>query len=218
MKLAARAEEYPSAENTLYTAIGSSSGVQLHCGFVIVNPDKSQTLVDLAWHHRLRSDPYDCNYFCFETGLDAVNQNIVAAFCLLVAERNASAIPYGFRFENLKFSTATGDAGDVPIGHGMTCATFVYCVLNSLSLPPLDLVDWPERSDDEMWMKQIVTVLERNSANQGHVDAVTAAGPYIRLRPEEIVGSVCADPSDWPQHHEEVEAVSKAIREIVLAG
>jgi hypothetical protein len=201
---------------TLYGAIKRIGADQLHCGFVVKPEIGGYVLVDFAWHYDLRCNLYSGDYYCIETGLDKINQEIVSEYCLLVAEKNKSKIPYAFWFQELYFLPVTGEVSDISSGVGMTCATFVYAVLKSLGLPPIDVVDWPERPDDPDWINFIVGHLDKNPENLEHVNAIKNAGPYIRMRPDEVVGALSTDASEWPRHFEEVDIVSRQVRSHVF--
>lgn len=204
----------PENAPLLLTAICRSRGNQLHCAVVVNRGVTERFIIDLAWHHLLRKEEYRDDYICYATGLDERNQRFVAGLAELVAKAEGRTINYGFDFSGLKF-LPNGSVSSREPGKGMTCASFIYVLLNTLSLPPVDLIDWPVRPDDEEWKAGILEFLRAGNADEEHVAAIEAGGDSTRLRPEEIVAAVSLPSSEWPRHFEEIVEPSLVVRAMV---
>ncbi|ASP20001.1 hypothetical protein ANTHELSMS3_01290 [Antarctobacter heliothermus] len=169
---------------------------QRHCG-IIYRPDENEVrFLHLAFHFDLRDEVLDGTYWWATCGLDEDNQLVLAAFASLLAAEDP-AVPYGFDSEGLVFEADTGKLKAGPVGHGLTCATFVLAVFRTYGFEPLQVKSWQARAEDVQWQQTILQLMERNGASKDHVDAIRSSEPSQRFRPEEVVGGASQTSERW---------------------
>jgi hypothetical protein len=161
----------------------------------------------------------DGNYLWRGTpALDEVDMATTVAW-LTDLNRSKPEIPYGFQSAGCKFTwdIATGGLRLSPDGPGvgLTCATFVCAVFNSLSLPLIDDEEgWPvDRPEDSMWRWHMLGALKYSTER---VFAARSTPPDPRIKPEEVVAAFGQDP--WPVDYVRVRAIAQQIVDEVAAA
>lgn len=110
----------------------------------------------------------------------------------------ASGLPYGVRYEGANFERTTGELRLLsPTGHGLTCATFVLALFETIDLELLQLDTWQEREDDSRWHGVIVDAIRQcvqrsnsTTEDRAHPGLVADEAPCARFRPEEVVAGI----------------------------
>jgi hypothetical protein len=176
---------------------------QLHVGVLYEDAAESHRLLDLAWHHRLRTNPWadvkNCGYWWFATGLPIEVQVQIAEVCDVVAEKYrgrwpACRIPYAVLYRNGYFDPNNGELV-LTGGVGLTCATFVLAIFASRGVRILDVDSWQARTEDRIWHEKILAGLRDDHAEPDHIAAVEKELGCVRFRPEEVVAGAWYPPA-----------------------
>lgn len=174
---------------------------QHHVVFVYEAPDGSLRLSHLEWHRRFRGDaPWDGQYYwCTAAGMDELNRKTIAAWLHALA-RKPQSMDYGLSFDDCEF-IADGDGTYAFVaktpGKGVTCATFVMLVLQTVGFPLLDAETWQTRPEDVQWQESIIQTLRQHSGmTEQEADLVAQDVGSARFRPIEVATAAQHDP--WP--------------------
>jgi hypothetical protein len=113
--------------------------------------------------------------------------DLVAALCRLIAARYREVgIPYSFKYTpDMVFNLSSGQF-QKGTGSGLTCATFVLAIFQSLGTQIVHYLDWPPRPDDHKWQEKMAKWLEKQGALKKEVEAARAEIPSLRYRPDEV--------------------------------
>lgn len=154
--------------------------------------------IELAFHHDVRSRVCE-----FKKGVwvrvtpgdagDALSLKLVIAYGRLVARRHAgpnARVPYGVAYAGGVFDAGSGDyLRAEPAESGLTCATFILAIFESVSWPLVERASWPvDRAEDVAWRDHVITLLEQ----RGHTDQaerVRNDPACVRFRPTEVAGA-----------------------------
>lgn len=197
-------EEKPLSDiNHAAIAIQSINSTQRHIGLLHRESDsKEVNLLHLAWHHDLRNHPPNSAYLWVDPEIHPRRMRQVAAFCRKVWRSNEKSVPYAFSPPNDCLSRQTGKFLFGPTRQGLTCASFVLAIFESVGLPLAQYKTWPAvRESDREWQNWIVNQLENSqpAASAEHVEAVRSEVGAIRYRPEDVAGAAIASslPADF---------------------
>ncbi len=168
----------------------------LHSGLLYKLPNSEPRILHLAFHHMLRDEPAALPFRWSDMGLDEDNKLVLATLLSRIAATEP-AISYGFDSDGACFDAETGDLLPLPVGKGLTCATFVLAALRTYRYQLLDTASWPDRPEDREWEEAILNLLA-HYATPDHVEAVRADAGAKRLRPDEVVGAATLSDDDWP--------------------
>lgn len=154
---------------------------------------------DLAWHLRIRNKPpSEKSDFWIQSGLDENNLRIVAAAIERTVATRKPPISYSPLYDGIYFTE--GDLKyerDKP-GDGLTCATFVMAIFETLGIRLLMTETWEPRQSDDEWREDIVSFLEEWGTDSGcdvteHVAVIRQSPRCVRYRPEEVAAGVGVD-------------------------
>jgi hypothetical protein len=163
---------------------------QPHIGFLYRKSPTEVLFCHLAFHYDLRKEQLKTGYFwapCQWLEDDEITGLIVAG--KLAKLKVNSQIPYGFAFEPTCFDEGL-EYQPMPVGMGLTCASFIIAIFHSLELEIIELETWKNRPDDRDWQIGITRLLSRVNP-----PAAAVAARYIgsfRYRPEEVAGAATA--------------------------
>jgi hypothetical protein len=176
-------------------AIRQTHPGQRHTGIAYrVDDGGTIFLLHLEWNYRLTSEAFSAPYLWVQTSLPIREQKYVAGLCALIANRQPG-IPYGLERTGVSFDTNTGDIVVGEEGKGLTCASFILAVMQSIGLTLLEEDEWPQRNNDA-WQSWVVETLRKTKAPQAQIDAVERDVGSRRFTPEEVVAS--STDSSWP--------------------
>lgn len=167
------------------------AGDFVHVGFLYRDEIGQIQLSHLAFHHAFRgADIPDGTYSWLEAHFHEIVQEQLAAQLLHVAEENAAGdIPYSIIHRGLSFDGSGKYVATAP-GAGLTCATYILAIFDSLQIPLLDLPTWPAgRQGDAQWAQSILHLLAQSHppASEAHIAAQQNELPQVvRYRPEEV--------------------------------
>jgi hypothetical protein len=72
-------------------------------------------------------------------------------------------------YQGIYFDTTTYNYIRTAAGEGLTCATFILAVMNSVGIKLLEDETWPVREEDKEWIEQIVGTLAESGVNREHI-------------------------------------------------
>jgi len=120
----------------------------LHAGLVFVRSGRVEFL-HLAWEDRLATDwPWNGVWAC--PAVEPERLRSVAAMCRRVRKKfdRDRKFPYALRFDDSSFD----QAGRLVLGvnaRGLTCATFILAIFNSVGVVLVDEKSWPVRRHED---------------------------------------------------------------------
>lgn len=192
---------------------------RLHIGFVYrKSAVDSPRLSHLEWHERLRDEQLpDGEYHWQACQIGSTLRPTVVAFLNFLRRTNPTpVVPYAFtglgcKFEldaRTKLVTFQFDPSQTT---GLTCATYLDCVFQSLRIPFIESKTWPpDRPGDTEWRESIIRDLKRNSAHMAHATNLESASFDVRIRPEDVASA--AIQSGWPVSFDRVADIANEIR------
>ena len=181
----------------------------LHSGLLYQLPNSEPRILHLAFHHMLRDEPAALPYRWSDMGLDEDNKLVLATLLSRIAATEPR-INYGFDSDGACFDPETGDMLPLPIGKGLTCATFIVAALRTYRFRLLDPATWPERPEDREWEEAILNLLAEY-ATADHVEAVRSSVGAKRLRPDEVVGAATLSDDYWPASFQSARGLADQI-------
>jgi hypothetical protein len=190
---------------------------QHHVAFVYQAADGTPCLSHLAFHRRFRgADAWDGLYhWSTAVGIDELNRKTVAAWLSALAQ-NPPIIDYGLSFVGCEFvrdQNGTYSFTAKERGKGVTCATFIMLVLQTLGLPLIEQDTWPARPEDVQWQQRILDALQPHMAPEELALVAQDVG-CARYRPIEIAAACSHDP--WPVNYETaVQLAQEILAEVV---
>jgi hypothetical protein len=165
----------------------------------------------LGWNWSLRIDKPTQSYFWGKSGLDRYTKRFLAAQFDLIGRANPDTIPYGIDAYGKCFDS-DGNYIPLPVGKGMTCASFIVSVFRSLGIPLIDETTWPKgRESDKEWGHWVLQMLRRDPAVPiTHIDALKSdIDEASRFRPCEIAAALLSE--DPPVPFEDAERLANEI-------
>jgi len=172
-----------------------NEGGQLHVGIVYKATDTVR-FCDLAWHYLITNKPAGTvdRLHWWNSGLDEFNREIMIDWIRQLANADA-AFPYGFNASGEIFDRDTGSPLPLPIGQGLTCATFVIAAHRARGIELLDIETWPNRPEDAVWQAHIIGVLRTHCESRGisadaHLQGLERDVGSIRFRPDEVAAGM----------------------------
>ena len=182
---------------------------QRHVGFLYKSLGGAARMLHLGWHHDLRDEDAKLDYSWVQCGLDPVNRLLLAGAVVQIAAQREVPINYSPIYQGEYFESGSLKYTRTAPGEGLTCATFIIAVMNSLSLKLFEAEAWPTRQDDGKWVQAIASHLAACGADQDHVEAIKASPSSARFRPEEVAGAFTE--SAVPVPFEKAESLGLAI-------
>jgi hypothetical protein len=176
---------------------------QHHVAFVYESADGTPRLSHLAFHRRFRgADVWDGLYFWSSAaGIDELNRKTLAAWLSALAQ-NPPVIDYGLSFAGCEFVQEQNGTysfvAKVP-GKGVTCATFIMLVFQTLGLPLFEHHTWPPRPEDAQWQQRILDALAPHMTAEELARVAEDVG-CVRYRPIEVAAACSHDA--WPMNFE----------------
>lgn len=160
----------------------------LHAGVLHHDGQSSVFSLSLGWEDKLL-DVWQWQMLWAAPDVDPAMLFSVAAMCRLIKKEfdQSRRFPYRFKYSGTTFD----DSGRLRFGlgaQGLTCATFILAVFESVRVRIVDEGDWPVRTaDDQRYLDEFVS----KHATPEHLAILQAevnAG-CKRIRPEEVLGA-----------------------------
>ena len=185
------------------------SDAQHHVGLCYFYEGKHRFL-HLAWHHKLTDDEKIDKRRCYAPLSKHEDHQLVIAGFLAVVKDNAGLVPYGIDYESAEACIQPdGSLVCLPLGKGLTCATFVADVLRAAGYRLLDFSTWPERPSDAVWQNWVIQTMKSTGVDPEYIKYIEQDIGAKRLRPEEAAGACVTSP--WPVSYSGVEEVAAKI-------
>jgi hypothetical protein len=143
-------------------------------------------LCHFPYEAHLRNEHPSDKYLWQTSNLPSLDQQSVADYIRLVSQNKD--LPYGFDYQGIYFDSAGHYVRRVR-GAGLTCATFIMAVFQSLGFTLLDETTWESRPDDVTEKQAIMNML----AECDPPPDPAATEPFledVRYRPEEVAFGV----------------------------
>ncbi|MCR6659836.1 MAG: hypothetical protein NVV72_10970 [Asticcacaulis sp.] len=186
-----------------------STSLGYHCGFFYVVDGGEPRFLHLAFHHDLRDEMARPDYFWINLKYPSIRKRSLAAYLSIIKAANENQIAYGFDTGDGAFDPDNGYYSTTLPGKGLTCATFVYKLLEARGYHLIDFSTWEERAEDSDWFTKIIEAMRLHGASAEHIEAMQNNLPARRLRPTEIVGAALAD--DRPVSFVDAKAMAEQI-------
>jgi len=203
MAIRRRPNDDVEAVNWLCVAIKETDRAteQRHTGlYYKLSPTEPTQLCHLAWHFRLTNEvANDANYIWIESDLnETVKKQIVAYIDNILEAGTNTPIPYSFNDFNGSFDPNTGAFIKTAAGEGLTCATFILAIFQTMQRPLVQEATWNNRPQDIQWQARMVNLLTQHGAHPTHVTALQTSIGAIRFRPEEVAAAYNQPSDQWP--------------------
>lgn len=168
---------------------------QRHIGILFKLENGPATVCDLAWHKIVRAEPPSPSDFWLQSSLDETNRRVVASAVAGSVAVQKPPISYSPLYNGMSFEAGTLKYEGNAAGEGLTCATFVLAIFESLGFPLLVRDTWQQRPSDLNWQESIVVRLEEWAQHHqididDHLAAIRSAPKSMRYRPEEVAAGV----------------------------
>lgn len=167
-------------------AIRRNSDGTFHSGIFYCDEDTS-LLLHLKGDEDLAVDVIADPYQFAEPGLDSSVRKTLAGFCKVIANEKP-LIPFGIEAGNIGFGS-DGSLINLETGKGLTCATFIVAVFESLMIPLIKKTEWPFLKDID-WQQQSLAYHFRGFKSL--LTRAKVAYQFLgspRFRPSEVVGA-----------------------------
>ena len=163
-----------------------------HCG-VYYDAGEAFKLLHVTSHSELKSTAPDSRYFMdIETGFREHEKIAVSNFCRVVLVKHGGK---GFRYSVTR-TDAFLPSGDLVVdapGAGFSCATFVKCIFEAMSLPLIVDSTWPEAGQkDRNWLDNLIAVFVRKyntPEDHKHFAETDPTSKWCRYKSEEIAAA-----------------------------
>lgn len=168
---------------------------------ILINYDDNIVEMHLAFHHRfLCTDIINSRSYIWETPkLHPLKLKIVAAKCLSIIDiqnKNTNLLPYAFGYQAKRNFSNEGIYSNQTQGdeYGMSCATFILTVFNSVGIDLLDWKKWVDREEDRVVFGKLLLLLKLGVRNgevsNVHYENIKSEINVPKIRPEEVFSSV----------------------------
>lgn len=177
----------------------SSTALAGHVGLVYRSSEGAERILHLAWHHDLRDELLAPNrhYLVCSSGLDEIESTVLAAILENVSSV-VGFVPYGVDWETAdNCFDSENRLISLPLGKGLTCATFVYAILRHHGYVVADRATWTPNPSDDEFVHRIADWLAANAGRE-HAEALRADVGKNRLRPFQVAACVASSPDEWP--------------------
>jgi len=177
----------------------------MHAGLLYAHSDGEIRFAHLAFHHDLRNDPAPVAQGYFWSICEWLSDPEMKDSAQFVANyiesvvRN-SAVNYGFDPAGVGFDPS-GQFYCLDPAKGLTCATFISAVFQSVGFPIVNLSAWPIREGDVAWRDYVLEMLTLNG-RQDRAKELENEEVSFRLTPAEA--AVAASAKTVPVTYETV--------------
>lgn len=161
-----------------------------HLGLLFIEtPGEDAKFLHLARHHSLRTENIGDSRFWIRLGLTDRQIRQLAGMCAMISEHNsASAVPFSIFYDNNRqYFDEKGNYSPSGLGDGLTCATFVMAIFETLGIPLLQTDDWATEIEDQLWHSKIIQDMRAGAPDQAHFDAMSENIGCARYRPADII-------------------------------
>lgn len=192
--------------------IGISVGkeqIDLH-NKILINFDEYKGELHLRFHHDLVFDIISDNpkyIWDFPKNIPSSRLKALAGRCIKVINNiNNQKTPYSFEYKGQRKFDKEGIYESYKSGseYGMTCATFVLTIFDSVGINLLDWQNWVEREEDSVFFRTIMLMLsslkKQGFVSEEHIENLKSEKNCKKIRPEEVFSSVYC--KDYPMKYD----------------
>lgn len=197
---------------------------QRHCG-IAYNLHESPQILHLATHNEVECKEGLTDFLCWVS--PEMHETLQEAFCGYLEKLGEAVkagnknIPYGFLYD--EYARITPDGTLILNGQecGLTCATFVLTLFNSIGVQLVDLNSWPPREEDKLWFIQILEMfvkhfLSKNRMSLEHFKRLLCEIGCPRFRPEEIAVSSALHNQQTAASTDEIQQAGSGLLDYLL--
>lgn len=217
-------DSFVDSDAIIGISVGHSSSGNLHNKILIKFVDEVKE-IHLAFHNQfVCSAIVDLgSYIWGVPNIPLSRLKSIAARCLKIVKTQqgqTNLLPYALGYHNIRKFDKEGIYEDYSVNseYGMTCATFVLTVFNSLGWDLLDWQNWTDREEDVEWFDKLLRILYlgvyRGNITQQHYDNVASERNCPKIRPEEVYSSIYC--SKLPMKFGCSSSMGKIVREHCL--
>lgn len=189
------------SQNIVAISLGHETSQDNLHNKILINFDEKAIEIHLAFHHRfVCSEIINSKSYIWETpNIHPLKLKMVAAKCLSIIEiqsKNTNLLPYAFGYQGKRHFDKEGIYSNQTQGdeYGMSCATFILTVFNSVGVDLLDWKKWIDRDEDREIFRKLLLLLRRgvkdNLVSELHYENVKNEINVPKIRPEEVFSSV----------------------------
>jgi hypothetical protein len=171
---------------------------QYHVGLLYKVPGKPVRLRHQCDHLDIKDkEPDNPEYLWTDVAaLSSLNKRLIAN---KMSRAGGDKVPYGvgFRVDGKYLDKKTLKYAVTELGEGLTCATYIVAVMETLGFFPFDRKGWTSTPEDTNWQKAMISrkAAEHPTAVK-HFEAEKAHIGESRFRPEHVVAA--GYPPTWP--------------------
>ncbi len=174
-----------------FSAVGFYyNGSQIfHLGLLFIeDPTDDAKFLHLAHHHSLRTEIIDRGFW-IRLGLTDRQIRQLAGMCAMISEHNSdNAVSFSIYYDSKRqYFDDVGNYLPSDLGEGLTCATFVMAIFETLGIPLLRTDIWAVETEDKFWHVEIIQRMRQGSPDRAHFDAMSSNVGCARYRSEDIV-------------------------------
>jgi hypothetical protein len=182
----------------------------LHAGLVYLRSGGVRFL-HLAWEDTLAND-WSLGGVWACPMVERERLEAVAGMCRLVWKgyEKSRKLPYALRFDGTTFDRS-GRLELRPGARGLTCATFILAVLNSVGIALVDEISWPIREAED---QRFLDALSRfATADHMAILRQEVADGVRRIWPDEVLGACTLSP--LPVLFDEARCAANAVLKVL---
>lgn len=164
---------------------------QFHSG-IIYKKITAFRFLHLAFHKNLQEDDYPTTsnrpHFLVPVDVDSIRLEVILSQLAHIYEPNKDSLAYATGIPLLKIDQVSGAIELQDGALGLTCASFIACVFETLGLSLIVPSEWPpRRTEDIKWLWDIATWISRSDL--GHYWKMLWNPDSRRIRPQEIAAA-----------------------------
>lgn len=207
-------------------SVGKSSDTTLH-NKLLINFDGVCGELHLEYHHKMTfSETFDSpNDYIWGPPVDIHPSRLkaLAARCLkIIKNQDKQEIPYAIEYKGKRKFDKEGIYNSYSQGseYGVTCATFILTIFESVGLDIIDWKNWENRPEDKVWFDGLIRTIEIGrirgwfNISDEHLENLRSEEHCKKIRPEEIHSIVYCN--SYPMKFECSSAIGKYIRNYLL--
>lgn len=194
--------DFLQSEKIIGISVGKSAPDQLH-NKLLINFNNVQGELHLEFHHILTFSETFENPEMYIWDIPAIPESrlkSLAARCIKVIKNiEFQDVPYAIEYKGRRKFDKEGIYNSYSSGdeYGVTCATFILTLFDSVGIDLLDWQNWENRDDeDNEWFTRLIRIIEiergrgRLLMSDEHFNNLKSEENCKKIRPEEVFASV----------------------------
>lgn len=219
-------DSFATSSQIIGISVGKSSNTNLH-NKLLINFDGICGELHLEYHHKMTfSNIFDLsNKYIWGSpiGIHSSRLKALAARCIkIIKNKDIQEIPYAIEYKGRRKFDEDGIYNSYYNGsdYGVTCATFILTIFESVGLDIIDWKNWIDRPEDEAWFDSLIKTMEIGKArgwfklSDEHLENLRSEKNCKKIRPEEIFSIVYCN--SYPMKFSCSSSIGSHIRNYVL--